>query len=104
MCSHSTMNTLHHDSSIQRAGAHLAQQAPGAQCGSSPSRHDGLKQRTALAPGPEQVLGADSQCSTANPDALNAVTVCLSTAITWSGAQQYPQHVASVFNSKGGVH
>merc|ERR1719440_153700 len=81
----------------QRA-VHMGQHASGEQLGTSPSRQLGLKQRTASGPGPLQVDGALSHCSTAKPVALNSTTTWRSTLTSWSGAQQYPQHVLSTFS------
>lgn len=77
----------HRCKTAQRAwqsGQHL----PPPQLAVSPSRQDGLKQRTAFAPGPLQVDGASSHCSTAKPVALYSTTLWRSAATTWSGAQQ----------------
>merc|ERR1719163_1646112 len=46
---------------------HMAQQAPAPQCGTSPTRQVGLKHRTTFLPGPLQVDGALSHCSTTIP-------------------------------------
>merc|ERR1719215_2078364 len=67
---------------------HLAQQAPGAQCGASPARQFGTKQRTAFTPGPLHVEGAPSHCATALPVELYTVATWRSAATTWSRAQQ----------------
>merc|ERR1719231_1574846 len=85
-------------------GPHMGQHAVGAHEATSPARQLGLKQRTCSGPGPLHVPGALSHCSTAKPVELNFTALCLSRPTLWSGAQQYPQQVASTLSLNGSGH